>query len=308
MAKRTVSRPRRAGAGAAASGSQSPIRFNYDVVLKDLFQEDRPTLLQQIAGGAAVDQFLNVELASVKENIADLVLLLKGGEIQHIDFQSWNDPGMPYRVGIYGLLIARKYRRKIRQAVLYTGKAPMRMRSKIDAGTIKVEYDLIDIRQFDYEALLQSPNSGDYALALLARGGAEHLKEIIQAANRLPAHQRQRVFTQMAILAGLRGASERLTMEFNTMGISVEINENAFLKNIHDSAIAKGREIGREEGREEGRSEGAIHVLRGLLQDKFGPLPKWAAKRLDTATSSQAELWTHRILRAESLEEVIGGK
>ena len=205
---------------------------------------------------------------------------------------------------IYGFLIARKYRRKIRQAVLYTGKAPMRMRSKIDAGTIKVEYDLIDIRQFDYELLLQSPNPGDYALALLARGGAEHLNEIVQAANRLPAHQRQRVFTQLAILAGLRGASERLTMEFNTMGISVEINENAFLKNIHDSAIAKGREIGREEG----RSEGAIHVLRGLLQDKFGGLPKWAAKRLDAATSSQADLWTHRILRAETLEEVIGGK
>ncbi len=235
-------------------------------------------------------------MADVKESIADLVVLLKGGEIQHIDFQSWNDPGMPYRVGIYGLLIARKYRRKIRQAVLYTGKAPMRMRSKIDAGTIKVEYDLIDIRQFDYEVLLRSTNPGDYALALLARGGAEHLKEIVQAANRLPAHQRQRVFTQLAILAGLRGASERLTMEFNTMGISVEINENAFLKNIHDSAFAKGCEVG------------AVNVLRGLLQDKFGELPKWAAKRLDTATSSQAELWTHRILRAETLEEVIGGK
>ncbi len=99
MAKRTVSRPRRAGAGTAASGSQSPIRFNYDAVLKDIFQQDRPTLLHQIAGGAAVDQFLNVELADVKERIADLVVLLKGGEIQHIDFQSWNHPWMPYSVG-----------------------------------------------------------------------------------------------------------------------------------------------------------------------------------------------------------------
>ena len=80
------------------------------------------------------------------------------------------------------------------------------------------------------------------------------------------------------------------------MGSSAEINENAFLKNIHDSAFAKGL------------AEGALNVLRGQLQDKFGPLPNWAAKRLDTATASHAELWAHRILRAESLEEVIGGK
>ncbi len=192
--------------------------------------------------------------------------------------------------------MARKYRRKLRQAVRYTGKAPIRMRSKIDAGTIKVEYDLIDIRQFDYEVLLQTFNSGDYALALLARGGPE----IIQAANPLPAHQRQRVFTQSAILSGIRGASERLKIEFSTVGSSVQINENTLLKNIHHSALAQGRQIG--------LAQGTLNFLRGQLQDKFGPLPEWAAKRLDTATSSQADLWTHRILPAESLEEVIGGK
>ena len=172
----------------------------------------------------------------------------------------------------------------------------MRMRSKIDVGTIKIKYDLIDIRQFDYEVLLQNPNPGDYALALLARGGAEHFKEIIQAPNPLPAHQRQRVFTQSAILSGIQGASERLKIEFSTAGSSVQINENALLKNIHHSALAQGREIG--------LAQGTLNFLRGQLQDKFGPLPKWAAKRFDT----EADLWTHRILPAESLEEVIGGK
>ena len=48
-------------------------RFQYDAVVKDLFQKDRPTLLDMFTGPAEVREFLNSELASVEERFADLL-------------------------------------------------------------------------------------------------------------------------------------------------------------------------------------------------------------------------------------------
>lgn len=80
------------------------------------------------------------------------------------------------------------------------------------------------------------------------------------------------------------------------MGISLEIDSNVFLKNIHDAAAAKAR------------AEGVISVLRKLLELKFGKLPKWATERLETATIVQAERWVNKLLTAGTLEGVLGQK
>jgi predicted transposase YdaD len=274
-------------------------RLRFDAVVKDLFQRDLPTLLAQLAGPAEVREFLNVEFSVVEERVADLVLLLSDGSILHLDFQSHNDPEMPYREGIYGLMIGKRYRRRrVRQIVIYMGAARIRMKDALDLGGIQVAYQLVDIRQFDAAALLASGNPGDFALALLAHGGVRKMREILRKANELPEPQRRRVFTQMAILSGLRGASEQLTMEMNSMGVYVEIESNAFLRNIRNSALA--------EGRNEGRVEGGASIVRRLLQSKFGPLPVWARQRLENATAEQAEQWSDRVLTARTLTEVLG--
>ena len=273
-------------------------RLRFDAVVKDLFQRDLPTLLAQLAGPAEVREFLNVEFSVVEERVADLVLLLSDGSILHLDFQSHNDPEMPYREGIYGLMIAKRYRRRrVRQVVIYMGAAKMRMKDTLDLGGIQVKYQLVDIREFDAGALLASGNPGDFALALLAHGGVRKMREILRKANELPEPQRRRVFTQMAILSGLRGASEQITMEMNSMGLYVEIESNAFLRNIRNSALA--------EGRNEGRVEGGASIVRRLLQSKFGPLPEWASERLEHATAEQAEQWSDRVLNARTLTEVL---
>ena len=48
----------------------------YDLVVKDLFQRDHPSLLDQLTAGVAVREVLNVELARVEERRADLVFSL----------------------------------------------------------------------------------------------------------------------------------------------------------------------------------------------------------------------------------------
>jgi predicted transposase YdaD len=108
--------------------------------------------------------------------------------------------------------------------------------------------------------------------------------------------------TQLAILAGLRGASEQLTIEFKAMGVYVEIEKNAFLRNIRDDALAEGR----AQGQVEGRAQGMIAILRNLLLAKYGRLPRWAEQRLAKATPAQAERWATRVLTAGTLEGILG--
>jgi len=134
----------------------------YDLVVKDLFQRDHPSLLDQLTAGVPVREVLNVELARVEERRADLVLLLADGTILHLEFQSTNDRNMPYREGIYCLLLGQKYRRRVRQVVLYLGQAKMRMENQVDLGETRAAYTLMDIRQLDSEQLLASGKPGDW--------------------------------------------------------------------------------------------------------------------------------------------------
>src|SRR6266566_1428135 len=99
---------------------RSPMKdgSKYDLVVKDLFQRDHPSLLDKLTGGVAVSEVLSVELARVEQRRADLVLLLADGTLLHLEFQSSNDKDMPYRMGIYCLLLGQKYRRRVRQVLL----------------------------------------------------------------------------------------------------------------------------------------------------------------------------------------------
>lgn len=67
------------------------------------------------------------------------------------------------------------------------------------------------------------------------------------------------------------------------------------------------REEGREEGRQEGREEGLLvarNTLIRLATRRFGPVPEWAAQRMQQATPIQLDAWLETILDAPTLEAV----
>ena len=269
---------------------------SYDAVTKDLIQRDRPMLVTQLTGGRAVKQTLNVEFAIVEQRRADLLFELDDDSLFLLDCQSDNDDEMEYRIGIYNLIGAQKYRRKIWPTVLYMGMAPMRMKDSLDAGGTTVKYKLVDIREIDAATLLKSGSPGDWALAILAKGGLERLREILAKAMGLAAGRRDRMLVQVCILAGLRKASGKVKMEVKRMGGHINIQEHEFLRDIWNDAKA------------EGRAEAATGVLRDLVEQKFGPLPVWAATRLKGAKPEQIAVWTRKVLNAGALEGVIGRK
>ena len=260
----------------------------YDAVVKDLFQKDHPSLLDQLTGGVEINAFLNVDLAKVLERRADLVLLLADETILHIEFQSTNDQDIAYRAGIYCVLLGHRYRRRVRQVVLYIGLAKMRMPAGIDLGETRIAYRLIDIRTLESETLLASGRPGDLVLAMLANGGPDRVVEIIRRANRLNVLERERVLAQLVLLCGLRRLTGKLTMELKTMGGTIDIAKNEILRDLI--------------------RDGQASIIRIQLETKFGELPKWAEERLATAKLSDAPRWAKKVLAAKTLEGVLGKK
>ena len=269
--------------------------LSYDAVTKDIFQRDRPALLNRLTGGLAVGRTLNVEFAVVKSRRADLLFELENNELFLLDFQADNDKEMEYRVGIYTLLGAQQYKKKVNAAVLYMGSRRMRMKDTLDAGSAKVHYVLIDIRDIDAETLLAG-GPGDWALALLARGGPAKMREILRLAMTLSTAQRDRLIAQIAVLSGL----QEFKMEVEEMGAYINIEENVILREIRDN--------GRAEGLAEGLVAGVAKTLRDLLETKFGPLPAWATQRISGGSPEQMQLWTRKVLTARSFEGVLGNR
>ena len=260
----------------------------YDAVMKDLFQKDHPSLLDQLTGGVKIKAFLNVDLAKVLERRADLVVLLEDETILDIEFQSTNDKDMAYRAGIYCVLLGHKYRCRVRQVVLYTGQAKMRMTGGMDLGETKIAYRLIDIRMLESEALMARGRPGDLALAILANGGPERVAEIIRRANDLKGPERHRVPAQLVLLCGLRQLAGRLTMELKILGATVDIANSEILRDL--------------------MRDGHVSIIRISLETKFGKLPKWLDERLGHAKLSDAGRWAKKVITAETLEGVLGKK
>jgi hypothetical protein len=97
--------------------------------------------------------------------------------------------------------------------------------------------------------------------------------------------QRATALEQLFILAGLRRLEETVEREARKMPIHIDILENQVL----------GREFKR----------GEVTVLRRQIEKRFGTLPDWVEERLATASTSQLDQWTLRILDAASLEDLL---
>ncbi len=69
-----------------------------------------------------------------------------------------------------------------------------------------------------------------------------------------------------------------------------------------------GREIKRgiELGREEGLQQGELKLLRRMMESRFGPIPDWAEILMNGCSAAEIEDLGVRLLRAESLEELLG--
>lgn len=91
-----------------------------------------------------------------------------GGALCNLELQSTNNIDMAQRQAEYYLDLHRLCGSHVRQVVLYVGRKPMTMEREFVTPCMRFQYELVDVRELDGEALLASSDLGDAMLALLA--------------------------------------------------------------------------------------------------------------------------------------------
>ncbi|WP_292977328.1 Rpn family recombination-promoting nuclease/putative transposase [Nitrosomonas sp.] len=78
-------------------------------------------------------------------------------------------------------------------------------------------------------------------------------------------------------------------------------------KNWEQQGIEKGWKEGWQKGMQKGWQEGELSLLLRLLEWRFGPVSEVINARVKQADSPTLELWSKRILTAQTIEEVFAG-
>ena len=277
---------------------------NFDVALKELFQSVGTTLTEKLAGAAPVE-WLNVELPSTQNLRADFVCRLTNGLLFHIEFNSYNEVELVWRMLNYLTDLRKKYGSVPKQVVLYLGREPLKMPDKIELSTPPLSYkvEMIDLGNLDVEELLASEKIGDVILAILNRQAdpRQTLARIFKRLKPLEPEQRLRACRLLVILSAKRNLSDTVIEGVKEMAFLIDPMEDTFFRRLYEKGLTEGEEKGREKGRVEGEARFFLYALR----QKFGPLPPSIEQRVQSATSNQLERWITRILTANTLEEVL---
>jgi hypothetical protein len=107
---------------------------------------------------------------------------------------------------------------------------------------------------------------------------------------------------------------QTLTAEeiWTMLNVLIPIEETRAYQSIFTKGEAKGKAEGEAKGKAEGKAEGEVEGkadgLKRLLTRRFGPLPAWAADRIDVAAIDQLNAWLEGIFDARSVEDLIGPK
>ncbi len=249
-----------------------------DITLKDIFEEV-PHRLSKILSPAPIKELLPTALPSTELRV-DFLARLEDESILHMEFQSFNDTNMPWRMLRYYTAIAEKYKTyNIKQLLVYVGNRKLRMKSKLRLRNLTFSYEILDIRQIDCRVLLESPDPMDRLLACLCKVEDEVylIEKLIKTMESMNEEERKDYLLKALTLTELRpNLRIRLTEEVKHMPIvvrpeDVRLPKRKLKKDIlyrlgleegkkegEIIGIEKGKQIGLEEGKQIGLQEGEI--------------------------------------------------
>jgi len=214
------------------------------------------------------------------------------GSLVQLELQSTNDADMALRMAEYALAVYRRFRKFPEQIVLYVGASPLAMPDVLAGHSLEFRCRVVDIRELDGEALLESGNPEENVIAVLMRLGDRRaaVRRILGRIAESEPAQRDITLHEFIILAGLRHLREIIQEETKTMPILDDIMDHDIL----GPAIRQGRR------------EGEQTVVIRQIEKRFGPVPAWARQRLEAMSAPEVEETALRLLDALSLEELLG--
>ncbi len=249
-----------------------------DITLKDIFEEV-PHRLSKILSPAPIKELLPTALPSTELRV-DFLARLEDESILHMEFQSFNDTNMPWRMLRYYTAIAEKYQtHNIKQLVVYVGNEKLRMKSSLKIKNLVFKYEILDIRQIDCKILLESQDPTDRIMACLCKVEDEGylIEKLVETMEGMEEEQRKDYIMKLLTLTELRPKLRiRLSEEVRHMPIvvrpeDIKLPKRKLRKDIlYRLGLEEGKQIGHEEGFLRALQDTVLTAIRG----KIGQIPE----------------------------------
>ncbi len=247
-----------------------------DIALKDIFEEI-PHRLSKILAPAPIKELLPTNFPSTELRV-DFLARLEDESILHIEFQSFNDPNMPFRMLRYYLAILERYPTSpVKQLLVYVGNRKLRMKSRLRLRNLTFSYEIIDIRQIDCKVLLESPDPMDRLLACLCKVEDEAylIEKLIKTMESMNEEEGKDYLLKALTLTELRpNLRIRLTEEVRHMPIVVRPEDIRLPKR------KLRKDILYRLGLEEGLIKSAQDMVIAIIEGKLGYVPEGIANRI----------------------------
>ncbi len=257
-----------------------------DIALKDIFEEI-PHRLSKILAPAPIKELLPTNFPSTELRV-DFLARLEDDSILHIEFQSFNDTNMPFRMLRYYLAILERYPSSpIKQLLVYVENRKLRMKSRLKLRNLTFSYEILDIRQIDCRVLLESPDPMDRLLACLCKVEDEVylIEKLIRTMEGMNEEERKDYLLKALTLTELRpNLRIKLTEEVKPMPIvvrpeDIKLSKKKLRKDVlYRLGLEEGKQIGLEEGKQIGLEEGFLKALQDtvltLIRGKLGQVPE----------------------------------
>ncbi len=241
-----------------------------DITLKDIFEEV-PHRLSKILSPAPIKELLPTALPSTELRV-DFLARLEDESILHMEFQSFNDTNMPWRMLRYYTAIAEKYKtHNIKQLVVYVGNEKLRMKSSLKIKNLVFKYEILDIRQIDCKILLESQDPVDRIMACLCKVEDEGylIEKLLETLEGMEEEQRKDYIMKLLTLTELRPKLRiRLSEEVKHMPIVVRPEDIRLPKR------KLRKDILYRLGLEEGFIKALQDTVLTLIKSRLGRIPE----------------------------------
>ncbi|EIV99885.1 Rpn family recombination-promoting nuclease/putative transposase [Thermoanaerobacter siderophilus] len=244
----------------------------YDIAAKSIFSNLADDIASYFLGltYTKIDE-LNIEFTIVESRESDMIFKCTtdyGDIALHMEFQTYNDNKMPYRMLRYATEIMEKHNLVPYQVVIYFGKNELKMEDKLDyhlgkKNFLNFHYRLIDMGEVKFEDIAETKYYDLYAFLPLVdkekrqKEEEEYLKKCAEAIRDMPVDKgkKENIVTSAQILAGIVYDKEIIERIFSeVIGMSI----------LEESKIY--REI-LEKGKKEGEREKSIEIAKELLKE-----------------------------------------
>ncbi len=285
-----------------------------DIALKDIFEEV-PHRLSKILAPAPIKELLPTNFPSTELRV-DFLARLEDDSILHIEFQSFNDTNMPFRMLRYYLAILERYPSSpIKQLLVYVGNRKLRMKSRLRIRNLTFSYEILDIRQIDCKLLLESPDPMDRLLACLCKVEDEVylIEKLIKTMEGMNEEERKDYLLKALTLTELRpNLRIKLTEEVKPMPIVVRPEDIRLPKRklrkdvLYRLGLEEGKQIGFQEGKQIGELEFAQKMVITITGDKLGYVPEGLKERVkDIKDREFLHALIKKLISSEKVLEVL---